>query len=136
MKNIKQLKFWNFGGMYYFYFMIWALIFAFLPFWLDKTANLSTSVAGLVFSAMAVTALILEPIYGLIQDKLGLKKIFIRFCCFMPFIYRTICSICFSSTTRNERNLWRHCWWGILKFMFKWRCRCCRSLHRTVNPCQ
>lgn len=74
MKNIKQLKFWNFGGMYYFYFMIWALIFAFLPFWLDKTANLSTSVAGLVFSAMAVTALILEPIYGLIQDKLGLKK--------------------------------------------------------------
>ncbi len=54
--------------------MIWALIFAFLPFWLDKTANLDTSVSGLVFSAMAVTALILEPIYGIVQDKLGLKK--------------------------------------------------------------
>ncbi|WP_068675075.1 oligosaccharide MFS transporter [Oceanobacillus sp. Castelsardo] len=74
MNNLKQLKFWNFGGMYFFYFMIWALIFAFLPFWLQNTANLDTSVSGLVFSAMAVTALILEPIYGVIQDKLGLKK--------------------------------------------------------------
>src|SRR5690625_1336775 len=74
MGNLKQLKFWNFGGMYFFYFMIWALIFAFLPFWLQNTANLDTSVVGLVFSAMAITALILEPIYGLIQDKLGLKK--------------------------------------------------------------
>ncbi|MFC4402575.1 oligosaccharide MFS transporter [Gracilibacillus xinjiangensis] len=74
MNNLKQLKFWNFGGMYYFYFMVWALIFAFLPFWLNNVAELSTSVAGLVFSAMAVTALILEPIYGVVQDKLGLKK--------------------------------------------------------------
>ncbi|SFL59203.1 MFS transporter, OHS family, lactose permease [Gracilibacillus orientalis] len=74
MNNVKQLKFWNFGGMYYFYFMIWALIFAFLPFWLNKTAQLDTSVSGLVFSAMAITALVLEPIYGVIQDKLGLKK--------------------------------------------------------------
>lgn len=74
MRSLNQLKFWNFGGMYYFYFMIWALIFAFLPFWLNKTAHLDTSVSGIVFSAMAVTALILEPIYGLIQDKLGLKK--------------------------------------------------------------
>ncbi|MGP4039719.1 oligosaccharide MFS transporter [Gracilibacillus sp. D59] len=74
MNNLKQLKFWNFGGMYYFYFMIWALIFAFLPFWLNKTAHLDTSISGLVFSAMAITALVLEPIYGIIQDKLGLKK--------------------------------------------------------------
>ncbi|UOQ84862.1 oligosaccharide MFS transporter [Gracilibacillus salinarum] len=74
MKNLKQLKFWNFGGMYYFYFMIWALIFAFLPFWLNKTANLDTSVSGLVFSAMAITALVLEPLYGVVQDKLGLRK--------------------------------------------------------------
>lgn len=74
MRNLNQLKFWNFGGMYYFYFMIWALIFAFLPFWLHKTAHLDTSVSGIVFSAMAITSLILEPIYGIIQDKLGLKK--------------------------------------------------------------
>ncbi|HWO97386.1 MAG TPA: oligosaccharide MFS transporter [Bacillus sp. (in: firmicutes)] len=74
MNNLKQLKFWNYGGIYFFYFMIWALIFSFLPFWLNKTAHLDTSVAGIVFSAMAVTALILEPIYGIIQDKLGLKK--------------------------------------------------------------
>ncbi|WP_160725079.1 oligosaccharide MFS transporter [Bacillus sp. USDA818B3_A] len=74
MNNLKQLKFWNFGGMYFFYFMIWALIFGFLPFWLHKTAHLDTSISGLVFSAMAVTALVLEPIYGVVQDKLGLKK--------------------------------------------------------------
>lgn len=74
MRNLNQLKFWNFGGMYFFYFMIWALIFAFLPFWLNKTAHLDTSVSGIVFSAMAVTALILEPLYGIIQDKLGVKK--------------------------------------------------------------
>lgn len=74
MNNLKQLKFWNFGGMYYFYFMIWALVFSFLPFWLNKTAHLDTKVSGVVFSAMAITALVLEPLYGVIQDKLGLKK--------------------------------------------------------------
>src|SRR5699024_10834875 len=74
MGNLKQLKFWNFGGMYFFYFMIWALIFAFLPFWLQNTGNLDATDAGLVFTDMAITVLILKHIYGLIQDKLGLKK--------------------------------------------------------------
>jgi len=79
MRNLKQLKFWNFGGMYYFYFMVWALLFAFLPFWLNKTAHLDTSVSGVVFSVMAITALVLEPLYGVIQDRLGLKKYLFSF---------------------------------------------------------
>ena len=74
MKSLKRLSFWNFGGMYFFYFMVWALILTFLPYWLSGPAHLDSGSSGLVFSTMAFVALILEPIYGVIQDKLGLKK--------------------------------------------------------------
>ncbi|MFC7394039.1 oligosaccharide MFS transporter [Scopulibacillus cellulosilyticus] len=79
MNNLKKASFWNFGGMYFFYFMIWALVLTFLPYWLKNQGHLNTGDSGLVFSTMALTALILEPIYGVIQDKLGLKKYLFAF---------------------------------------------------------
>ncbi|MCI1858368.1 MAG: oligosaccharide MFS transporter [Sporolactobacillus sp.] len=91
MENIKKPVFWNFGGMYFFYFMIWQFVFTFLPYWLTGPAHLDTGESGIVFSIMAVVALFLEPIYGIIQDKLGLKKylfVFVVLCLILigPFV--------------------------------------------------
>ena len=43
--------------------------------WLNRVAHLNTAEAGIVFSTMSIVAIVLEPIYGVIQDKLGLKSI-------------------------------------------------------------
>lgn len=79
MINIKSSVFWRFGGVNFFYFAIWTLIITFLPLWLNKEANLDTAEAGIVFATMSIVAIILEPIYGIIQDKLGLKKYLFAF---------------------------------------------------------
>ncbi|WP_079476721.1 oligosaccharide MFS transporter [Marinococcus halophilus] len=79
MNNLKKGNFWNFGGLNFFYFTVWTLIITFLPLWLNNEANLNTAQAGIVFATMSVVAIFLEPIYGVIQDKLGLKKYLFAF---------------------------------------------------------
>lgn len=82
MNKFKDSVFWRFGGINFFYFAIWTLIITFLPLWLNRVANLDASQAGIVFATMSVVAIILEPIYGIIQDKLGLKKYLFAFVIF------------------------------------------------------
>ena len=74
LHSLKRGIFWNFGGLYFFYFAVWQMVFTFLPYWLKSDAGMDTSTSGLVFSLMSFCALILQPIYGPLQDRLGLKK--------------------------------------------------------------
>ncbi|WP_084104753.1 oligosaccharide MFS transporter [Demequina sp. NBRC 110056] len=71
--SLKRGVLWNYGGIYFFYFAIWQIAFSFLGLWLAdggmKPANI-----GLVNTVMAITALCLQPLYGYLQDRLGLRK--------------------------------------------------------------
>ena len=64
---------WNYGGIYFFYFVVWQFIFTFMGLWLDDQGMSSTSI-GQVSTVMALTALCLQPLYGLLQDRLGFRK--------------------------------------------------------------
>ncbi|MEY8732546.1 MFS transporter [Peribacillus frigoritolerans] len=66
--------FWNFGGLFYFYFIIWAIVLGFLPLWLEDVAGLNPSETGIVFSSMSLIALCYQPFLGILSDKLGFKK--------------------------------------------------------------
>lgn len=72
--SLKKPTFWNFGGLFFFYFAIWQLAFTFLPRWLETEAGMGSGARGVVSSVMALTAFCLQPFYGYIQDKLGLRK--------------------------------------------------------------
>ncbi|SKC74681.1 oligosaccharide MFS transporter [Krasilnikoviella flava] len=72
--SLKKLAFWNFGGLFFFYFAIWQLAFTFLSRWLETEAGMSHGNIGLLNSVMAFTAFCLQPFYGFIQDKLGFRK--------------------------------------------------------------
>ena len=74
VQSLKRGIFWNFGGLYFFYFAVWQLVFTFLTMWLKGPAHMDTSTSGVVFSVMSIGALVLQPIYGPLQDRLGLKK--------------------------------------------------------------
>lgn len=73
-ESVRRGVFWNYGGLYFFYFVIWQLAFTFLPLWLKQEAGMGPRATGVVFTVMAVTALVLQPIYGFLQDRLGFKK--------------------------------------------------------------
>lgn len=70
----EQKHFWTFGGGFFFYFFVWAIVLTFLPIWLEEQAGLNTSESGFVFSAMAFVALIYQPFFGVLSDKLVFKK--------------------------------------------------------------
>lgn len=74
MSKLLNRDFLNFGGLFYFYFMIWAIVLAFLPLWLKDTAHLDEAESGIVFSAMSLMALCYHPFFGVIQDKLRYRK--------------------------------------------------------------
>lgn len=67
-------NFWNFGGLFFFYFFIWATVLTFLPIWLEEQAGLTAKESGFVFSAMSLVALLYQPFFGVISDKLVFKK--------------------------------------------------------------
>ena len=73
LDSIKRLVLWNYGGIYFFYFVAWQFIFTFMGLWLDEEGMSSTSI-GRVSTVMALTALCLQPLYGFLQDRLGFRK--------------------------------------------------------------
>lgn len=73
LESLKRGVFWNYGGLFFFYFAIWQLAFTFLPLWLARE-GMGTGAIGVVNSVMAITALVLQPVYGYLQDRLGFKK--------------------------------------------------------------
>lgn len=74
LDSLKRGVFWNYGGLYFFYFVIWQLAFTFLPLWLKKEGGMGPGPIGLIGTVMAITALVLQPLYGYLQDRLGFRK--------------------------------------------------------------
>ncbi|GGN95454.1 oligosaccharide MFS transporter [Saccharibacillus kuerlensis] len=72
--KLPKWKFWNFGGLFFFYFLMWAVVLAFLSIWLKEEAGLDATQTGLVFSAISLIALCYQPFFGVISDKLGFRK--------------------------------------------------------------
>ncbi|MFV0285712.1 MAG: oligosaccharide MFS transporter [Demequina sp.] len=71
--SLKRAVFWNYGGLYFFYFAIWQIFFSFHGLWFHAK-GMDGGDIGLINTVMAVTALCLQPLYGYLQDRLGLKK--------------------------------------------------------------
>ncbi|GIG37798.1 oligosaccharide MFS transporter [Cellulomonas pakistanensis] len=78
LESLKRGVFWNYGGLFFFYFAIWQLAFTFLPLWLARE-GMGTGAIGVVSTVSAITALVLQPIYGFLQDRLGFKKYLFAF---------------------------------------------------------
>lgn len=58
----------------FFFFFSWSSFQSLLSVWLNQTIGLQATQTGLIFSALSVSALCAQVCYGVIQDKLGLRK--------------------------------------------------------------
>lgn len=71
----------------------WAAAMSFFAIWLGQHLNISASNTGYLYSANAIVALCLQPVFGYISDKIGLKKslLFVILGCLVPigpfFVY-------------------------------------------------
>jgi MFS transporter, OHS family, lactose permease len=62
------------SGFLFFYFLAQGATISLLSIWYSKALELSGTEIGFVFSANFVGAMISQPIYGFVSDKIGLKK--------------------------------------------------------------
>ncbi|OAT22516.1 lactose permease [Proteus myxofaciens ATCC 19692] len=60
--------------MLFFFFFTWSSSFSLISIWLNQFVGLKGTDTGLIFSAISLVALCAQPLYGFIQDKLGLRK--------------------------------------------------------------
>lgn len=58
----------------FFFFVTWSFWFSLFPIWLSQHLGLDGANTGIIYSLNAIGALCLQPLYGYIQDRLGLKK--------------------------------------------------------------
>ncbi len=70
----KNTNFWMFGLFFFFYFFIKGSYFPFFPIWLHDINHISKSDTGIIFAAISLFSLLFQPLFGLISDKLGLRK--------------------------------------------------------------
>ncbi|MDQ0245127.1 OHS family lactose permease-like MFS transporter [Bacillus fengqiuensis] len=73
MKESKSL-YWKLSAYFFFFFFTWSSSFSLFSIWLGQEIKLSGAETGIIFSANAIFALCMQPLYGYISDKIGLKK--------------------------------------------------------------
>ena len=71
--SLHNKNYWVFSLYFFLYFFIMGAYVPFFPVWL-KMVGLDQASTGYVFSFISLFALVFQPIFGLISDKLGLKK--------------------------------------------------------------
>ena len=59
---------------FFFYYFIMSAYFPFFPVWLADVNHLTKTDTGIVFSSIALFSIVFQPVFGLLADKLGLRK--------------------------------------------------------------
>lgn len=73
MKDSKSL-YWKLSAYFFFFFFTWSSSYSLFSIWLGQEMNLSGASTGIIFSVNAIFALCMQPLYGYLSDKIGLKK--------------------------------------------------------------
>ena len=66
--------YWKLSLYFFFFFFTWSSSYSLFSIWLGQEMNLSGAETGIVFSVNAIFALCMQPLYGYISDKIGLRK--------------------------------------------------------------
>ena len=74
MKSASRKNYALMSGFLFFYFMAQGATISLLSIWYSKAIGLSSTEIGLVFSANFAGAMVSQPIYGFVADKIGLRK--------------------------------------------------------------
>ena len=79
MHTLKNKNYWFSSGYLFLFFITWSLWWSFYSIWLNGTLGLNGSQTGTIFSINSFLSLIFMLLYGIIQDKIGIKKYLVWF---------------------------------------------------------
>ncbi|BBO29440.1 MFS transporter [Alteromonas sp. I4] len=70
----KSKTYWACAMTFLSFFLSWSFAYSLFPLWLNQSLGLSGQKIGLIFGANACAVLLSMPVFGILQDKLGVKK--------------------------------------------------------------
>ncbi|MEN5090700.1 MFS transporter [Pseudomonas protegens] len=90
MQIAAKREYWLISGLLFFFFFSWSSSYSLFSIWLHRVIGLNGTETGFIFAANAIAALLVQPFYGALQDRLGLSKkllvwIGILLCAAAPF---------------------------------------------------
>lgn len=74
MKWQSNSAYWSSALTFFTFFLTWSFCYSLFPLWLNQTLGLTGRETGVVFATNAMAALIIMPVYGVLQDRLGTGK--------------------------------------------------------------
>ncbi|KRK80983.1 MFS transporter [Companilactobacillus nodensis] len=69
----KQVYF-KLSAFFFFFFVSWSACYSLFAIWLGQEIHLNGAATGLIFGINAGFTLVMQPLYGFISDKLGIRK--------------------------------------------------------------
>lgn len=72
--RINHYAYMTLSGLLFTFFWTWSSVFSLVSLWLSQKIGLKGTDTGIIFSVISLTAFCAQPLYGFIQDKLGLRK--------------------------------------------------------------
>lgn len=74
MKCQLNSAYWSSAITFFSFFLTWSFCYSLFPLWLNQALTLTGKETGVVFATNALAALIIMPVYGILQDRLGTGK--------------------------------------------------------------
>ncbi|MFD2817314.1 oligosaccharide MFS transporter [Paraglaciecola chathamensis] len=74
MKCQLNSAYWSSAITFFSFFLTWSFCYSLFPLWLNQALALTGKETGVVFATNALAALIIMPVYGILQDRLGTGK--------------------------------------------------------------
>lgn len=74
MKSPARRYYFTISALLFLFFFAWSSTYSLFASWLGHTLHFDSMITGFVFTANAIAALIFQPVYGFIQDRLGTSK--------------------------------------------------------------
>ena len=74
-----NLIFWILSAFFFVYFFSWLVFFAFLPIWFGQKIQLTGMQIGTIYAGNAIFSMVLQPFYGYLSDKIGMKRYLLFF---------------------------------------------------------
>lgn len=62
------------SAFFFFFFVSWSACYSLFAIWLGQEIHLNGEATGLIFGINAAFTLLMQPLYGFISDKLGVRK--------------------------------------------------------------
>ncbi|AJQ28973.1 oligosaccharide MFS transporter [Pelosinus fermentans] len=76
---MKNSLYWKLSAFFFAFFFCWLVFFAFMPIWFKQILHLSGTEIGTIYSVNAIFTMMMQPCYGYISDRIGLKKTLLYF---------------------------------------------------------